>query len=130
MDRAFNPQTAPNVAAALAHGRKLLAQQPRLAVEQARKILASVPGSADGYRLLGEALRRTGEDESAGVEKDAWTTDLFVKNLFDVRRQLSKSIQCNEAVCGDPGGDTLIGGRIYTVVSRPRTIGPRIGRKF
>ncbi len=65
MDRAFNPQTAPNVAAALAHGRNLLEQQPRLAAEQAREILASVPGSADGYRLLGEALRRTGEDEAA-----------------------------------------------------------------
>src|SRR5687767_1474800 len=65
MDRAFNPPTAPNVAAALAHGRNLLANQPRLAAEQAREILASIPGSADGYRLLGEALRRTGEDEAA-----------------------------------------------------------------
>ncbi len=65
MDRAFKPRTAPNVAAALAHGRELLAQQPRLAAEQAREILASIPGSADGYRLLGEALRRSGEDEAA-----------------------------------------------------------------
>ena len=69
-------------------------------------------------------------DLSAGVERDAWTADLFVKNLFDVRGQLSKSIQCNEAVCGDPGGATGIGGKIYTVVSRPRTIGIRIGREF
>jgi tetratricopeptide (TPR) repeat protein len=65
MNRVLNPQTAPNVAAALAHGRRLLAIQPGLAAEQAREILASVPGSADGYRLLGEALRRTGEDEAA-----------------------------------------------------------------
>ncbi|HEU5286082.1 MAG TPA: tetratricopeptide repeat protein, partial [Sphingomicrobium sp.] len=65
MDRAFNSRTAPNVAAALAHGRKLLADRPRLAAEQALEILASVPGSADAYRLLGEALRRTGEDEAA-----------------------------------------------------------------
>ena len=65
MGRALNSQTAPNVAVALAHGRKLLARQPRLAAEQAREILASVPGNADGYRLLGEALRRTGEGEAA-----------------------------------------------------------------
>ena len=65
MDRAFNSRTAPNVSAALAHGRKLLEREPRLAAEQAREILASVPGSADGYRLLGEALRRTGEDDAA-----------------------------------------------------------------
>ena len=65
MDRAFNSQTAPNVAAALAHGRRLLGQQPRLAAEQAREILLSVPNSADAYRLLGEALRRTGEHEAA-----------------------------------------------------------------
>jgi tetratricopeptide (TPR) repeat protein len=65
MDRVPNPRTAPNVAAALAHGRRLLAIQPRLAAEQAREILASVPHNADAYRLLGEALRRTGEDEAA-----------------------------------------------------------------
>ncbi|HUE78853.1 MAG TPA: sulfotransferase [Sphingomicrobium sp.] len=65
MDRAFNPQTAPNVAAALAHGRRLLGSDPRLAAEQAREILASVPANADAFRLLGEALRRSGEDEAA-----------------------------------------------------------------
>ncbi len=69
-------------------------------------------------------------DIGAGVEKGPWTADLFVKNLFDVRGQLSKGIQCNEAVCGDAGGDTAIGGKIYTVVSRPRTIGLRVGYKF
>ncbi|HET7816762.1 MAG TPA: TonB-dependent receptor [Sphingomicrobium sp.] len=69
-------------------------------------------------------------DVSAGVEKDRWTADLFVKNLFDVRGQLSKSIQCREEVCGDPGNDTAIGGKVYTVVSRPRTIGVRLGYKF
>ena len=69
-------------------------------------------------------------DTSAGIEKGPWTAELYVKNLFDVRGQLSKGIQCNELVCGDPTGDTAIGGKIYTVVSRPRTIGLRVGRKF
>ena len=69
-------------------------------------------------------------DLSAGVETGPWTADLFVKNVFDARGQLSKSIQCNEATCGDPDGGTAIGGKIYTVVSRPRTIGLRVGYKF
>ena len=69
-------------------------------------------------------------DVSAGIDKGQWSADLFVKNLFDARGQLSKNIQCNESVCGDPDDGTAGGGRIYTVVSRPRTIGLRIGRKF
>ena len=69
-------------------------------------------------------------DLGAGVETGPWSVDLYVKNLFDVRGQLSKGIQCREEVCGDQLGDTLSGGKIYTVVSRPRTIGLRVGRKF
>ena len=69
-------------------------------------------------------------DVSAGIDKGRWSLDLFVKNLFDVRGKLSRGIQCREEVCGDPLGDTAGGGKIYTVVSRPRTIGLRIGRKF
>ena len=69
-------------------------------------------------------------DVSTGLDKGPWSVDLFVKNLFDGRGQLSKNIQCNEATCGDPDGGTANGGKIYTVVSRPRTIGLRIGRKF
>jgi len=69
-------------------------------------------------------------DIGAGLEKGPWSVDLYVKNLFDVRGQLSKGIQCREEVCGDPLGETAIGGKIYTVVTRPRTIGLRVGRKF
>ena len=69
-------------------------------------------------------------DIGAGLEKGPWNFDLYVKNLFDVRGQLSKNIQCREEVCGDQFGDTANGGKIYTVVTRPRTIGLRVGRKF
>jgi iron complex outermembrane recepter protein len=69
-------------------------------------------------------------DVSTGLEKGPWSADLFVKNLFDARGQLSKNIQCNETTCGDPDGATAIGGKIYTVISRPRTIGLRVGYKF
>ena len=69
-------------------------------------------------------------DIAGGIDKGDWSLDLFAKNLFDVRGQITKGIQCVEAVCGDPGGATAIGPKIYTTVTRPRTIGLRIGRKF
>ena len=85
------------------------------------------PGINDIYGNLDSF---TEVDIGAGVEKGPWSVDLYVKNLFDVRGQLSKGIQCREEVCGDQFGDTANGGKVYTVVSRPRTIGLRIGRKF
>ena len=48
-----------------AAGARLLREDPRLAAVQAREILGASPGNADAYRLLGAALRRTGEDEAA-----------------------------------------------------------------
>src|SRR5437868_14481769 len=44
---------------------RLLRDEPALAAEQAREILKAAPRNADAYRLLGAALRRTGEDEAA-----------------------------------------------------------------
>ena len=86
-----------------------------------RKSVQDIYGKMDAYTLV---------DIGAGIDKDSWSVDLFVKNLFDARGQISKGIQCNELVCGDPGGVTAIGPKIYTTVTRPRTIGLRIGRKF
>jgi iron complex outermembrane receptor protein len=69
-------------------------------------------------------------DAAAGLERGPWHAELYVKNLFDKRAQLSRSIQCLETTCGDPDGVTAIGGKTYTVVARPRTIGLRVGRRF
>ncbi|MES2905084.1 MAG: TonB-dependent receptor [Pseudomonadota bacterium] len=69
-------------------------------------------------------------DLSAGIDKGPWSLDLFAKNLFDVRGQVSKGIQCPELVCGDVDNQTASGGKVYTTVTRPRTIGLRVGRKF
>jgi outer membrane receptor protein involved in Fe transport len=80
--------------------------------------------------VYGNLKAFTQVDFGVGIEKGSWSVDLLAKNLFDARGQLSKGIQCNEAVCGDPFGGTAIGGKIYTVVSRPRTLSLRIGRKF
>jgi iron complex outermembrane recepter protein len=81
----------------------------------------SIYGNMKSYTLI---------DASTGIEKGPWSVELYAKNLFDSRGQLSKSIQCVESVCGDPDGLTAIGPKIYTVVARPRTIGLKIGRKF
>jgi tetratricopeptide (TPR) repeat protein len=53
------------VADALRRGAQLVREDPRRAARQARGILAAAPGNADAYRLLGAALRRTGEAEEA-----------------------------------------------------------------
>ena len=80
--------------------------------------------------IYGNMKSYTQVDAAVGADKGPWSVDLYVKNLFDVRGQVAKSIQCVEAVCGDPDGLTAIGPKIYTVVTRPRTIGLRVGRKF
>ncbi|MDQ3246478.1 MAG: sulfotransferase [Pseudomonadota bacterium] len=68
MTSGLNPRTDPSVAdvaTALAHGQRLLRDQPRLAAQQAREITASNPHHAGALRLLGAALRRTGDSEGA-----------------------------------------------------------------
>src|SRR5688500_9436231 len=55
------------VAEALRLGARLLRDNAPLAALQAREILRASPGNADAYRLLGAALRRSGEDEEAGA---------------------------------------------------------------
>jgi tetratricopeptide (TPR) repeat protein len=53
------------VADALRLAGRLLRDDPALAAAQAREILKASPHNADAFRLLGAALRRTGEDEAA-----------------------------------------------------------------
>ena len=55
---------------------------------------------------------------------------MFVKNLFDKRGEISKSVQCNEKICGDVDNLTDRGGKVYTTITRPRMIGLRLGRTF
>src|SRR3954467_15192566 len=54
-----------NVAEALRQSALLMRQDPRLAALQAREILCVAPRNADAYRLLGAALRRSGDAEEA-----------------------------------------------------------------
>ena len=86
-----------------------------------RDLENSIVGNLKAYTIV---------DTAAGIERGPWALDLYVKNLFDVRGQITKGIQCLETVCGDPDGLTAEGPKIYTVVTRPRTIGLRLGYKF
>lgn len=62
---------------------RLLRDDPALAAEQAREILHASPGNADAFRLLGAALRRTGEDEAAErAELDAIAASVHDSELI------------------------------------------------
>jgi len=86
-----------------------------------RDIESAIMGDLNAFTLV---------DTSAGIERGPWSVELYVKNLFDVRGQITKGLQCLETVCGDPDGVTAIGPKIYTTVTQPRLIGLRVGRKF
>jgi outer membrane receptor protein involved in Fe transport len=86
-----------------------------------RDIENAIIGEYDAYTIV---------DAATGVEYGPWSLDLYVKNLFNVRGEITKGIQCLETVCGDPDGVTAAGPKIYTTITRPRLIGLRIGRKF
>ena len=52
------------------------------------------------------------------------------QHLRRPRRARAARSSATSSVCGDPGGATAIGPKIYTFVATPRTIGVRIGRRF
>jgi outer membrane receptor protein involved in Fe transport len=86
-----------------------------------RLVERAIQGNLDAYTTV---------DLSTGIRAGGWHAELYVKNLFDVNGELGNSIQCTEVVCGDPGGVTTIGPKIYTYTTRPRTIGLRVGTRF
>ncbi len=86
-----------------------------------RVLQQSLYGPLDGY---------TNIDLSTGIRSGPWSVELFVRNLLDERGALGSGIQCLEVTCGDPDGVTAIGGKVYTIVNRPRTVGIRVGRRF
>src|SRR4051812_4126142 len=58
-------EASGTVTEALRQGALLMREDPSLAALQARAILSASPRNADAYRLLGAALRRTGDAEEA-----------------------------------------------------------------
>lgn len=69
-------------------------------------------GHLDGYTLV---------DLSAGWRRESWSVDVFLKNAFDERAQMSRFAQCAALTCGNEP---------YTVIAQPRTFGVRVSREF
>ena len=80
--------------------------------------------------LIGGLPDYTTVDFSLGVKSDRWSVEVYARNLFDSLGQTTRTTQCAETTCGDPDGVTALGGKIYTFVTTPRTIGLRVGTKF
>ncbi|MGV8922322.1 MAG: TonB-dependent receptor [Thermomonas sp.] len=71
--------------------------------------------------LLGYLNAYTMTDLSAGWRKNNWSIDLFLKNAFDERAQMSRFAQCAALTCGNEP---------YTVIAQPRTFGIRFSQEF
>ena len=72
----------------------------------------SITGDMPGYGTL---------DLSAGIKKDLWSFDVFLKNAFDNRGQIARYSECATAVCG---------AQTYVVPVVPRMFGVRVTRDF
>ncbi len=70
-------------------------------------------------------------DFSAGIKKNSWSLDFFVKNVFDERGQMSRFLQCATDVCGAVGYDAMYpNGQVYITPDQPRTFGIRFSQEF
>ena len=92
--------------------------------------------------LIGDMPAYSTFDFSFGLRKDNWAIDLFVKNAFDERGEISRFYQCSEAVCANDVVDTDNGyplypppagyedGQVYVIPIQPRTIGLRYSMEW
>jgi len=88
--------------------------------------------------ILGTMPSQTVFDLSAGIRKDNWTLNLYVKNLFDKRTEFGRYTLCATAVCGNgnpadndyPAPAEYANGQVYTIAGQPRTIGIRFSQEF
>ncbi len=69
---------------------------------------------------LGDLRAYTTADFAAGIDWDRFSAELFVRNAFDERGELSRGAQC--------GSCAPFRNYVYTIT--PRTIGLRLGAKF
>jgi outer membrane receptor protein involved in Fe transport len=71
--------------------------------------------------VLGPLKAYTLANFTAGIERDSYSLELFVNNVFDKRAQLDHYAQCDASTCFS---------NQYLNVSAPRTIGISFGQKF
>ncbi|MEO7602574.1 MAG: sulfotransferase [Sphingomicrobium sp.] len=91
--------TSISAAEALAHGRRLLATQPRLAEEQARAILEVDPRHAAALRLLGAALRQRGDEDGA---RAAEAQAIAAARFDDTLMEAAAALVANELATAEP----------------------------
>jgi len=88
--------------------------------------------------LLGDMPAYSTFDLSAGIKKNNWSLDFFVKNVFDERAQFGRFFQCPEHICGNDISDPpaypvpaeYANGQVYVVPNQPRTFGIRFSQEF
>jgi outer membrane receptor protein involved in Fe transport len=78
---------------------------------------------------VGDLSAYTTLDLSAGIRRDNWALDFYIKNVTDERGELAKFAQCS--VCTMDG---LIAdyptGQVYEINTQPRTFGIRFSQDF
>ena len=71
--------------------------------------------------VFGNLSAYTELDLSAGIGKNNWSFDFYVKNATDERSELSRFAQCSTDICGF---------QPYTINGVPRTFGIRFSQEF
>ena len=81
--------------------------------------------------ILGDLPGYGTVDVSAGIKKDKWGLDLYLKNAFDNRGEIAKYAECQAVlrVNGVPQG-VICGNQPYVIPVQPRTFGIRLTRDF
>ena len=80
--------------------------------ESLKTIDRDILGQLPGFALV---------DLSAGLAKNNWTAEVWVKNLLDERGNVSRFAQCSAEVCGS---------QTYVVITAPRRIGVSLGYRY
>src|SRR5688500_17327271 len=84
------PATTAKAADAAAAMRRYVADDPAEAADRLKRLLVDDPRSADGYRLLGDALRRLGRNgEAAEAEMEAVRATAFDPLMIEIARAMA-----------------------------------------
>ena len=89
--------------------------------ELASRIREAAGRAGREVAILGDLPGYGTADVSAGMKKDKWSFDVYMKNVFDNRGEIANYAECQATVCG---------GTTYIIPTAPRTIGVRVTRDF
>jgi outer membrane receptor protein involved in Fe transport len=98
------------------YGNEAYAQAAAFFTGRRRADLRIVEGS-----ILGDLPGYGTADFSVGMKKNQWSFDVYLKNVFDNRGQISNYAECQATICG---------GTTYIIPVQPRTLGVRVTRDF